>query len=82
VSRKPKNDSKKSPNKDEVNRPVNDFYKYSSMAIQMGITIAAAVYGGIALDEWLQLKTPWFTLLLSLAGVGAAIYIVIRTTSK
>jgi len=52
------------------------------MAIQMGITIAAAVYGGIALDDRLELETPWFTLLLSLIGVGAAIYIVIRTTSK
>jgi F0F1-type ATP synthase assembly protein I len=52
------------------------------MAIQMGITIAAAVYGGIALDERFQLKTPWFTLLLSLIGVGASIYIIIRTTGK
>ncbi len=73
---------KKNQNKDEGKRPVNDFYKYSGMAIQMGITIAAAVYGGMALDERFQLKTPWFTLLLSLIGVGAAIYIVIRTTSK
>jgi len=52
------------------------------MAIQMGITIAAAVYGGVAIDEKLKLETPWFTLLLSLIGVGAAIYIVIRTTSR
>lgn len=73
---------KKKPNKDEGKKPVNAFYKYSGMAMQMGITIAAAVYGGIALDEKFQLKTPWFTLLLSLVGVGAAIYIVIRTTSK
>jgi F0F1-type ATP synthase assembly protein I len=48
----------------------------------MGITIAAAVYVGIALDKKLELETPWFTLLLSLIGVAAAIYIVIKTTTK
>lgn len=73
---------KKKPNKEEGKRPVNDFYKYTGMAFQMGITIALAVYGGIALDDKLALDTPWFTLFLSLIGVGAAIYIVIRTTSK
>jgi F0F1-type ATP synthase assembly protein I len=52
------------------------------MAIQMGITIYLAVYAGIALDEKMSLTTPWFTLLLSIIGVGAAIYIVIQTTSK
>jgi len=52
------------------------------MATQMGLTIFLCVYGGMALDEELNLETPWFTLLFSLIGVGAAIYIVIRTTSK
>lgn len=75
-------DNQKNHNKEEGKRPVNDFYKYSGMAIQMGVTIAAAVYGGIALDDRLELKTPWFTMILSLIGVGAAIYIVIRTTSR
>lgn len=79
MSRSPE---KKKPNKEEVKKPINDFYKYSGMAIQMGITIAAAVYGGIALDEKLGLDTPWFTLLLSLIGVAAAIYIVIKTTAR
>ncbi|MCH2214199.1 MAG: AtpZ/AtpI family protein [Flavobacteriales bacterium] len=36
----------------------------------------------MALDEKLKLETPWFTLFLSLFGVGAAVYIVIRTTSR
>jgi len=81
VSPKP-NENATKPNKEEGKRPVNDFYKYSGMAIQMGITITAAVYGGIALDDWLETETPWFTLMLSLVGVGAAIYIVIKTTSR
>ena len=81
MSLKPNHD-KKNPNKEEGKRPVNDFYKYSGMAIQMGITITAAVYGGIALDDRLETETPWFTLLLSLVGVGAAIYIVIKTTTR
>jgi len=52
------------------------------MAIKMAVVIAAAVYGGLALDERSETKTPWFTLILSLVGVGAAIYIVIKDTSK
>jgi F0F1-type ATP synthase assembly protein I len=76
------NPNPKRPNKEEGKRPVNDFYKYSGMAIQMGITIFLAVYAGMALDEKIGTATPWFTLLFSLLGVSAAIYIVIRTTSK
>ncbi|MEM9050506.1 MAG: AtpZ/AtpI family protein [Bacteroidota bacterium] len=77
---RPRNQLK--PNKEEGKRPANDFYKYSGMAIQMGITIFLCVYAGIALDKKLNSETPWFTLLLSLFGVGAAVYIIIRTTSK
>jgi F0F1-type ATP synthase assembly protein I len=51
------------------------------MAIKMALVIAAGVYGGMALDERYGGKTPWFTLGLSLIGVGAAVYIVIKEAS-
>lgn len=59
----------------------NDFYRYSGMAIKMAVVIFAGVYGGMLLDEKWKLNTPWMTIVLSLVGVAASIYIVIRDTS-
>jgi hypothetical protein len=44
--------------------------------------ILASVLGGIKLDEWLSLKFPVFTLILTLAGVGLALYSVIREFTR
>jgi F0F1-type ATP synthase assembly protein I len=48
----------------------------------MGVVIAGCTIGGFKLDQWLNLKFPIFTLVLSLLGVSAAIYLLIRTVSK
>lgn len=50
------------------------------MSFKMGAVITAGSYGGYRLDKWLQLEFPAFTLVLSLASVVLAIYIVIVTT--
>lgn len=50
------------------------------MATKMALVIGAAVYGGIKLDVLQGGKFPVWTLVLSLAGVAAAIYFVIRDT--
>lgn len=49
------------------------------MAFEMLFIIAAGVFGGVKLDEWLQTK-PILTLVCSLAGVAIAFYIVIKDT--
>lgn len=59
-------------------KPPNDFLKYSGMAAQMAITILIGVFGGIKVDEYLQLQTPIFTLIFSLLAVAAALYMVIK----
>ena len=46
----------------------------------MAVIIAAGVFGGIKVDKWLNIS-PLFTILLSLAGVGIAMYVMIKTTS-
>lgn len=56
--------------------------KYSAIAGQMIFIILAGVFGGIKLDEWLNLKFPVFTLILTLAGVGLALYSVIRQVTR
>ena len=62
--------------------PGNDRYKYSGMVTKMGLIIAAAVFGGIKLDEYLGFKTPWMTILFSLLGVGLSMYVIIRDATK
>lgn len=62
--------------------PLNDYARYSSIAIQMLVIIALGVVGGYLLDKWTGWKFPVFTLLLSLVSVAAAIYIVIKDFFK
>jgi hypothetical protein len=48
------------------------------MAFQMVIIIGAGVFGGIKLDDWLHMRFPLFTLILSLVAVGLSIYYMIK----
>ena len=48
------------------------------MAIQMGVIIGLAVWGGSKLDERSGNKTPVFTIVLSLAGIAAALYLSLK----
>jgi F0F1-type ATP synthase assembly protein I len=52
------------------------------MATQMGATIAGGVLLGIWLDKKTGAATPWFTLLLTLVSVFAAIYLSIKDFLK
>jgi hypothetical protein len=40
--------------------------------------ILAGVFGGIKLDQWLSLKVPVFTIILSILSVILAIYYVTK----
>ena len=62
--------------------PTNNYLKYSGMAFQMGAVITIGVFGGVLLDEKLKLKTPIFTLILSLLSVGLSIYLSIKDFLK
>jgi hypothetical protein len=44
----------------------------------MIVIIAGAVWGGIKIDQWLGLKVPVFTILLSLLGVFTGIYLSVK----
>ena len=57
--------------------PLHNYAYYSSIGIEMGVIIALGVFGGVQLDKWLNLK-PLFTIVLSLASVGIAIYVMIK----
>jgi len=44
----------------------------------MAATIFLFAYAGVKLDEWLTLKFPTFTLVLTLLGLGGSLYYMIR----
>jgi ATP synthase protein I len=68
---------KKNP-KNLSNKGIRDFARYSGMAFQMIGIILVTTWGGVKLDELLKFETPVFTIILSLLGVFAALYTVLR----
>lgn len=54
---------------------------YSGMAFQMGIIIAGGTYGGLKLDEWLNLS-PLFVIICALASIALAMYVMINKLTK
>jgi ATP synthase protein I len=72
----------KSPEKKPENDGLRNFGRYSGMGIQMAVIIFLTVWGGQKLDHLFQLKTPVFTIILSLLGVFAAIYTAIKDFIK
>ena len=63
---------------DKKKQRLTDYGKYSSMALQMAVTIAVGVWGGYALDNYFQPGFPVFKLTLSLLSVVAAIYFAVK----
>lgn len=57
---------------------LSDFAKYSGMAFQMFAIIFITTWGGVKLDKLADNKTPVYTIILSLLGVFAALYNVLK----
>lgn len=59
----------------------DNYFKYSAMAFQLFAGIFIGVWGGIKLDALLNTE-PWFTVILSLLGVAAGLYAVLKDFIK
>ncbi len=73
---------KKKDLKNPRNKGIRDFAKYSGLAFQMFGIIFITTWGGIKLDKLANFEKPVFTIILSLLGVFAAIYTVVRDFIK
>lgn len=62
--------------------PIDNYAKYSSIALQMLVIIILGVGGGVLLDKWLEFKFPVFTVVLSFCSVAVAIYVAIKDFIK
>ncbi len=48
----------------------------------MGAIIGLSAWGGVKLDEHYQTKKPYFTIVLSLLGIFAGLYVVLKDVIK
>ncbi|NVK04893.1 MAG: AtpZ/AtpI family protein [Flavobacteriia bacterium] len=62
-------------------KQLNPYLRFTSMGLQMGVAIAVFVYGGIELDEYLD-SDPLWTIVLSLTGVFAGLYLVFKEVQR
>lgn len=60
---------------------LSDYARYSGIVIEMIVIILGTTFGGVKLDKLAETK-PLFTVILSLLGVAAAMYILIKGFSK
>jgi F0F1-type ATP synthase assembly protein I len=74
--------SKKKNPKNSLNKGVNNYARYTGLAFQMLGIILVTVWGGTKLDKLTGWHTPVFTIILSLLGVFAAIYVAIKDFIK
>ena len=82
--RRQENHSKPDLEKPEGKRSprAQNYMKYSGMAFQMGGIILFGVWVGKKLDEHFSTSTPWFTVVMALFSVFAALYIVLKDFLK
>lgn len=62
--------------------PLKSYAKYSSIALQMLVIIVLGAFGGVKLDEYLDLQFPVFTLLFTVIAVVLAIYYSVKDFIK
>lgn len=59
-------------------KPSNSFLQYSGLGMQMAVIIGGMAWLGNYLDERAQKETPVFTIVLSLIGVAAGLYLGLK----
>lgn len=69
------------PEPSKKDSPIYQYAVYSNLAFEMGAVIALGVFGGIKLDNLLNIS-PLFTILCSLASIAVAMFLVIRSLTK
>jgi F0F1-type ATP synthase assembly protein I len=67
--------------KNNVQEGLPAYSRYSTIAIQMAVIIILCSLGGVKLDKWAGTE-PWLTVILSLLGVAAAMWLIIKEALK
>lgn len=65
-------------NNDDLRKSLKTYSRYSALGLQMGALIFFGAYGGKWLDAYFTFQKPWLTMLGTLSGMGAGLYILLR----
>jgi hypothetical protein len=60
----------------------SDLYRYAGMGAQMLAVLAAAVFIGLKLDQWLKISPSLLVIILPVISLIGLFYKVLRDTSK
>ena len=63
-------------------RGIKDYVKYSTFAIQMGITVFLGAYLGKYLDGEYPAEKKWFTMVFTILAVGLALFNLLRQLKR
>ena len=63
-------------------KELSPFIKYTSLGLQLGVTIAVFTFLGRYLDQKYSQYPPWFTVFGSLFGVGSGLYLALKDLIK
>jgi F0F1-type ATP synthase assembly protein I len=61
---------------------LKEYAKYSSLILQMIVIVALGIWGGTALDKFLNMKGPVFTISLTIFTSFVAVFHLFRTLLK
>ena len=75
-------ENKRQKPQEKPKKSLNQFTRYSAMGIQMAVIIGGLSWLGDYLDERRAAEFPTWTLILSLFGVSAALFLMIKDLIK
>lgn len=82
ISKEEQDSQKKESRKEQQDKGLRDYAKYSGIGFQMIAIILLTTWGGIELDKLTGNEKHVFTIILSLLGVFAAIYTAVKDFIK
>ncbi|MBT3242765.1 MAG: AtpZ/AtpI family protein [Bacteroidetes bacterium] len=75
--------NKTSENKrDKEKKELKDYARYSNLAFKLIVIVLAGFFGGMKLDQLLNLEIPVFTLVLASSGLFLSLYLLIKDLNK
>jgi ATP synthase protein I len=69
-------------NLDKEKKSLREYARYSSLGFQIIAVVLTAFFVGHVLDNWIPTGFPLFTLIFSVGGLAAMLYLLIKDLMK
>jgi F0F1-type ATP synthase assembly protein I len=67
---------------EKAKKQLRDYARYSSLAFRLIAVVLLGFFGGMKLDDWMNMKFPVFTLVLACTGLFLSLYLLIKDLLK